>query len=111
VIPAIKTSIGTIDVPVGLCQKCSSLSCGSHGERTGAPAFLCILCDTNLQASSAGWATWLSCPVAAERAADRLAARRETVVAHLPELAPRRQTWHMHSPHCSRKLTATQARS
>jgi hypothetical protein len=60
VIPAIKTSIGTIDVPVGLCQKCSSLSCGSHGERTGAPAFLCILCDTNLQASSAGWATFVA---------------------------------------------------
>jgi hypothetical protein len=54
-IPAIKTQIGTVDVPVGLCQKCSSLSCGSHGERTGTPAFLCILCDSSLQASSAGW--------------------------------------------------------
>jgi hypothetical protein len=51
----IATQIGTVDVPVGLCQKCSSLSCGSHGERSTAPAFLCILCDASLKAASPTW--------------------------------------------------------
>jgi hypothetical protein len=59
-IPAIKTPIGTVDVPVGLCENCNSLSCGSHGERSGAPAFLCILCDVNLQAWSVGWAAFVA---------------------------------------------------
>jgi hypothetical protein len=59
-IPAIKTPIGKVDVAIGLCQKCNSLSCGSHGERTSTPAFLCILCDKNLKASSAGWKKFVS---------------------------------------------------
>jgi hypothetical protein len=54
-IPAIKTPIGTVDVPIGLCQNCNSLSCGSHGERTATAKFMCILCDANLKLSSAGW--------------------------------------------------------
>jgi hypothetical protein len=59
-IPAIKTRIGTVDVPIGLCQNCNSLSCGSHGERTAIAKFMCILCDTNLKHSSAGWKKFVS---------------------------------------------------
>jgi hypothetical protein len=53
-IPLLDTTLGPADSPVGLCRKCSSLSCGWHGARTPPPAFLCILCDgTNLPASAA----------------------------------------------------------
>jgi hypothetical protein len=55
----IASPIGVVDDPVGLCEKCSSLSCGHHGERTSAPAFLCILCDIALQKASAGWDAWV----------------------------------------------------
>jgi hypothetical protein len=44
---------------MGLCAKCSSLTCGQHGHRDPAPSFLCIQCDSTLQAGSAGWIGWL----------------------------------------------------
>jgi hypothetical protein len=53
-IPLLDTTLGPAGSPVGLCRKCSSLSCGWHGARTPPPAFLCLLCDgTNLLASAA----------------------------------------------------------
>jgi hypothetical protein len=59
-IPLLDSPIGIPGSPVGLCQKCSSLSCGWHGVRTSRGKFLCILCDLLVQASSAGWKAWLS---------------------------------------------------
>jgi hypothetical protein len=57
-IPFVDSPIGPPNDPVGLCRKCSSLSCGWHGVRTSKAAFLCVLCDKNLLVSSAAW-RWL----------------------------------------------------
>lgn len=58
-IPMVNSPIGPPNDPVGLCQKCNSLSCGWHGVRTSSPGFLCVLCDKNSLFSSAAW-RWLS---------------------------------------------------
>jgi hypothetical protein len=58
-IPMVNSPTGLPNDPVGLCQKCNSLSCGWHGVRTSSPGFLCVLCDNNSLVSSAAW-RWLA---------------------------------------------------
>jgi hypothetical protein len=53
--PLLDVPIGMPGDPVGLCVLCNSLSCGWHGARTSAPAFLCLVCDVNGLLASAGW--------------------------------------------------------
>lgn len=53
-VPLIWTPIGTPDNPIGACSMCGSMTCGQHGHRDGSGKFLCIQCDVNLQAGSAG---------------------------------------------------------
>lgn len=57
-VPQIRTPVGKPDDPIGACLNCGSLTCGEHGHRDPKPAFLCIECDSNLQAGSAGWVAW-----------------------------------------------------
>jgi hypothetical protein len=58
-IPHINVAIGKGDTPIGVCRKCDSLCCGEHGDRDKSPAFLCIMCDANLQTASAAWRAWV----------------------------------------------------
>jgi hypothetical protein len=57
-VPQIGTPAGKPDNPIGACKNCGSLTCGEHGHRDPAPAFLCIECDVALQAGCAGWIAW-----------------------------------------------------
>jgi hypothetical protein len=57
-VPRIKTPAGKPDNPIGACTMCGSLTCGEHGHRDPKGKFLCIQCDVNLQAGSAGWKSW-----------------------------------------------------
>jgi len=59
-VPAVRNTVGSLDHPIGVCAKCNSLCCGHHGHRSSKPAFLCILCDASLKASSAGWRAWVN---------------------------------------------------
>jgi len=45
-------SLGTIGNPFGCCQKCHSLTCGSHGDRLPHNQFMCLICDTTLASTS-----------------------------------------------------------
>lgn len=56
-IPLLNAPMGKPGDPVGLCKKCSSMSCGWHGARTPRE-FICIICDINGLLASAGWGKW-----------------------------------------------------
>ena len=58
-IPLIQTGVGNAREPMGVCVKCHCLACGHHGHRDRSGSYLCIQCDSHLQASSATWNSWV----------------------------------------------------
>ncbi len=54
----VDTPVGSPDTVVAACRKCGSLTCGWHGILNNSPKFLCVLCDADLLASSAGLQAW-----------------------------------------------------
>jgi hypothetical protein len=48
----VSTPIGIVQNPFGVCQKCHSFACGSHGARMSYGAFKCLICDTSLASTS-----------------------------------------------------------
>ncbi len=57
-VPTIGTLSGSENDPIGVCGTCNCLTCGHHGHRDRAAVFVCIQCDSNLQASSAMYRSW-----------------------------------------------------
>ena len=47
--------VGSAGEPLGCCRRCHALACGYHAHRdAGIPEYICVECDPNLLAASAG---------------------------------------------------------
>jgi hypothetical protein len=63
------SGIGTISNPIGCCHICHVLACGYHAHRDASvPEFICVECDPNLLAASAGMMAPVDSSIAQELA-------------------------------------------